>query len=304
VYIAETTRGHFIEFVESVQPPLPRKEKWVLIISTLYGCPAKCLMCDAGTSYSGRISKEDMFNQIDYMIDRRYHGRDIKVKKLKVQFARMGDPAFNISVLEVIEEFDNRYSTPGFIPSISTIAPASSERFFERLLNIKQSKFLTRKFQFQYSIHTTNEFYRKKLIPVKTWSFKDMMLFGDKFLNKNDNKIALNFAAMNEHSIEPGIIFNYFDPEKYIIKITPLNPTYKAVKNNLTSFIENENDFEVKKLKDEFNQLGYEVILSIGENRENDLGSNCGQYVQAHLTNPLELQLGYNHIKKTEKYVL
>ena len=30
---------HLVEFVESVQPPVPRDQKWVLIVSTLFGCP-------------------------------------------------------------------------------------------------------------------------------------------------------------------------------------------------------------------------------------------------------------------------
>ena len=37
VYIAEMDNGKLIEFVESVQPPIPREKKWVLIVSTLYG---------------------------------------------------------------------------------------------------------------------------------------------------------------------------------------------------------------------------------------------------------------------------
>ena len=38
VYVAETAEGRMIEFVESIQPPLPIEKKWVLIISTLHGC--------------------------------------------------------------------------------------------------------------------------------------------------------------------------------------------------------------------------------------------------------------------------
>ena len=58
VYLAETKEGKLVEFVESVQPPIPRDEKWVLIVSTLYGCPVGCLFCDAGGWYDGKLSKE------------------------------------------------------------------------------------------------------------------------------------------------------------------------------------------------------------------------------------------------------
>ncbi len=39
VYIAEFGEGKRIECVESLQPPIPREEKWVLLVSTMFGCP-------------------------------------------------------------------------------------------------------------------------------------------------------------------------------------------------------------------------------------------------------------------------
>ena len=64
LYVAKNN-GKYLEFVESLQPPIPRENKWVLILSTMYGCPVRCNMCDAGTYYQGKISKEDLFKQID-----------------------------------------------------------------------------------------------------------------------------------------------------------------------------------------------------------------------------------------------
>ncbi len=37
VYIVELGSGRLVECVESVQPPLPRREKWVLLVSTMAG---------------------------------------------------------------------------------------------------------------------------------------------------------------------------------------------------------------------------------------------------------------------------
>ncbi|NIW45520.1 MAG: radical SAM protein, partial [Gammaproteobacteria bacterium] len=58
VYVGQFDDGELVEFVEAVQPPMPREEKWVLMLSTLYGCPIACQMCDAGGFYHGKISKE------------------------------------------------------------------------------------------------------------------------------------------------------------------------------------------------------------------------------------------------------
>ena len=37
VYIMELRDGKLVECVESIQPPLPRHEKWVLLVSTMFG---------------------------------------------------------------------------------------------------------------------------------------------------------------------------------------------------------------------------------------------------------------------------
>ena len=64
VYIAEMRDGRTGEFVVSVQPPIPREKKWVLIVSTLFGCPVGCPMCDAGGGYKGKLFKEELLEQI------------------------------------------------------------------------------------------------------------------------------------------------------------------------------------------------------------------------------------------------
>ena len=87
VYVAETEYGKSIEFVESIQPPLPRDEKWVLIVSTLYGCPVSCRFCDAGSCFQGKISKKDILSQIDYLIKKRYPDRKVPIKNFKIQFS-------------------------------------------------------------------------------------------------------------------------------------------------------------------------------------------------------------------------
>ena len=58
VYIAKTNSGKLIEFVESLQPPIPREKKWVLIVSTLFGCPVACRLCDAGSYYQENSPKK------------------------------------------------------------------------------------------------------------------------------------------------------------------------------------------------------------------------------------------------------
>ena len=283
VYLAEMRPDFFAEFVESVQPPLPRDEKWVIILSTLFGCPVGCKMCDAGGHFQGNLTKQELFSQIDYLIKKRFPDQLINTKKFKIQFARMGEPSFNPCVLEVLEELPQKYNAPGLIPSFSTIAPNGTDEFFKKLLKIKNKYYPDGQFQMQFSIHTTDEKLRDIIIPIKKWDFKKISEYGKQFYKKGDRKITLNFALASSSPLDPNILIKYFDPEIFLIKLTPLNPTITSKKNNLTNQINSQK--KGQELVNSLEKRGYKVILSIGELEENKIGSNCGQYVRKFIEN-------------------
>lgn len=276
VYIAETDSGKRIEFVESIQPPLTRDDKWVLILSSLFGCPVGCGFCDAGGYYQGKLSEEELLQQIDFLVTRRFPDRKINSKKFKIQFARMGEPALNNNVLSVLKKLPELYEVPGLLPSLSTVAPLGADAFFEELIEIKNSLYKD-KFQMQFSIHTTDEKLRDKLIPIKKWNFAQITEYGERFFSEGDKKITLNFALAKDMPIDTKVLLKYFNPDKFIIKITPINPTFKAQENNFDSYVEpSKTEYElINRIK----KAGYDVILSIGELEENNIGSNCGQYL-------------------------
>jgi 23S rRNA (adenine2503-C2)-methyltransferase len=295
VYMAEQKQGKIIEFVEALQTPYARSERWVLMVSTLYGCPVRCMICDAGGQYQGKPTAEQIFEQIDYMVDRWFPERIIPCQKFKIQFARMGEPALNPAVLEVLEKLPSRYDAPGLIPSISTIAPHGCDKFLEAMLEIKNGIYFNGRFQFQYSLHSTNEKQRDQLIPVRKWGFKQLSAFGDRYFQPGDRKITLNFALAKGMELDPIVLLSYFDPAKYMIKITPVNPTCQAVKNGLISYVDLTNPGQQLEITEQLNCSGYDVIVSIGEIEENRIGSNCGQYVLKYMQTRNEMQDGYTY---------
>jgi 23S rRNA (adenine2503-C2)-methyltransferase len=281
--------------VEAIQPPRTREDKWVLMISTLFGCPVACQMCDAGGHYQGKLTEEEMYAQILYLIDQRYPDGLIPSRQFKIQFARMGEPALNPAVLDLLASLPERVNAPGLLPSFSTIAPYGTDAFFERLIDIKNSVYPRGKFQFQFSIHTTDPDRRDELIPVKKWDFQKMADFGKRYYQPGDRKITLNFALAEDSPVDPGVLLNYFDPEMFLIKVTPLNPTYQAIATGLKSYIDPEKSLETYPVLQAIEEAGYRLILSIGEQEENRIGSNCGQYVQKHLLENGGLSAGYTY---------
>lgn len=294
VYVVEYPGG-LVECVEAIQPPRTREDKWVLMISTLFGCPISCQMCDAGGHYRGKLTEEEMFSQIQYMIDQRYPDGRVTTRQFKIQFARMGEPALNPAVLDLLANLPDRVDAPGLLPSFSTIAPHGTDDFFERLIDIKDTVYPRGKFQFQFSIHTTDPARRDQLIPVKKWDFQKIAEYGDRYYRTGDRKITLNFALAEDSPVDPAVLLQYFDPEVFLIKITPLNPTYQSVATGLKSYIDPEKGLDHYPALQAIEEAGYRLILSIGEIEENQIGSNCGQYVQKHLLENGGLATGYTY---------
>ena len=292
VYVAEMGNGKMVELVESLQPPIPRDKKWVLIVSTLYGCPVGCRFCDAGGFYQGKLFKDEIISQIDYLIKLRFPDRKVKVKKFKIQFSRMGEPSLNQNLLEVLRELPHLYDAPGLLPTLSTMAPQGTDKFFEELLEIKNQLY-KENFQLQFSIHTTDDKLRNWLMPVKKWGLEKIAQYGESFCAKGERKITLNFALGNQMRIDPSILLRTFAPDKFLIKITPINPTYRASQNRISSHILPHK--EKYEIIEELKKAGYEVILSIGEWEENSIGSNCGQYITNYLKQNKKIEGGYTY---------
>lgn len=279
VFVARLADGACIEFVESVQPPIPASEKWVNIVSVLRGCPIRCPFCDAGGTFRGIVSEGELFAQIDVLVRRRFADGKVPVPKWKIQFARMGDPAFNPAVLRVIEQVEKRYHAPGFHPSISTVAPESCEGFFEDMLSVKHTMERPHRFQLQFSLHTTCEATRRELIPVRTWSFDHIAAYGERWFRPGDRKITLNFALARHVPFDPLNL--PFSPERFLLKITPVNPTRNSLEHCIESAVDVSGEGTNEWILERCAKAGYETILSIGELKENEIGSNCGMYLDA-----------------------
>jgi len=281
VFVAELDDGARIELVESVQPPRPRSDKWVLIVSTLRGCPVGCAFCDAGGHYRGRLSAEEILAQVEFLVRRRHPDGRVPARMLKVQLARMGEPALNDGVLDALEALPTRIDAPGLLPSLSTVAPWGRDRFFERLLDIKQRHYPGGRFQLQFSLHTTDEALRRRVVPIRTWGLERIAAYGTRFHAPSDRKITLNFATARGWSLDPDALLPLFSPEHFLIKLTPVNPTRSAQAAGLQPLLDPDDPARCQALADRFAEHGYHTLISIGELEENQIGSNCGMYLSA-----------------------
>lgn len=147
----------------------------------------------------------------------------------------------------------------------------------------------------QFSIHTTDGELRDKLMPVHKWDLSQIARYGREFWQPGDRKITLNFALIREVPVDAMQLQKHFDPERFLVKLTPLNPTYAAERNGLVSQMDASWDETRCRIVDGLRAVGYEVIVSIGELEENRIGSNCGQYLSKHLATDRQISDSYSY---------
>ncbi len=281
VHVAEDDRGRRIEFVDSVQPPRPRREKWVVIVSTMFGCPVGCRMCDAGGRPEGRLTSEEMLWQVRTAVARRFPSGRPETAMLKVQFARMGEPSLNGAVIDALDALPGEFPGTSVVASVSTIAPVGVGAFLTRLRDVKDRRYGDGRFQLQFSVHSTDPGRRAWLCPARTLSLEEMASAGVAFRDGTDKKVTLNFCLIEGMPLDPAVVRDAFDPEHFLVKLTPLNPTARATAHGLRSVIGHGTEGRATPIAEAFRANGFETILSIGEYEENQIGSNCGMYLGA-----------------------
>ncbi|PIP83351.1 MAG: hypothetical protein CO113_19490 [Elusimicrobia bacterium CG_4_9_14_3_um_filter_62_55] len=268
-----------VEFVDTIEPGIPREEKWVLMVSTQFGCPIGCSFCDAGAvGFSGNLSAEQILAQIDSVLRSRPELDAGTHPKLKIHFARMGEPALNPEVLTAMERLGERLPSGGLMPSLSTVAPRSRKvrEFFDGLLRVKERRFRGGRLQLQFSLHGTTPEERDRIVPVPKWTLAEIAAYGKRFVRPGDRRITLNFALAPVARLDDRTVADHFSPERFLIKITPVNATERARETGAANPWFEAPD----SLRSDASRLearGFRVILSPSQPEEVEAGTSCGQ---------------------------
>ena len=281
VHVAEM-RGNpslLIEYVDALDPRYSREDKWVAILSTQFGCPVGCLMCETGGWYEGNLQAEEILWQVDSLVYRRYPDGRVPSRKFKVQFARMGEPSLNPAVLVAIRSLSARYDAPGLIPCVATTAPAVASRWLDELADLKHELYSGGAFQLQFSVNSTDEVVRDRVMPVRKWRLEDIARYGEDFFREGDRKVVLNFALAEDWPLNVDWLAGLFDPDRFIIKITPLNPTIRAAEEGIRTVLYTDRQNACERVVEDLGSRGFETIISIGSDEEMAIRSNCGQAV-------------------------
>ena len=268
---------------------MPLEDKWVITISTQYSCKTACRFCDVPKVKPNNwndinCSFNDLIQQV--LTGIHLHPEVKRSNHLNVHFARMGEPSWNPNVLDAAKWLrthlyrnDNGEVQYNIHPVVSTMMPRKNEwlkTFIHTWMRIK-NRVYEGNAGLQLSINSTNEKEREYMFCGNASSLheiasimNDVVPFG--------RKITLNFAVAG-YEIDPDVLLRYFNPEHYIIKLTPMHKTNTALKNEIKTDGDYTEYHPYKEYEITLKKAGYDVLVFIASVEE-DLGRiTCGNAI-------------------------
>lgn len=263
---------------------MPLTEKWVITISTQYGCSMGCKFCDVPKVGKGiNATYNDLKNQLIEGL--KLHPEIIGTKRLNLHYARMGEPTFNFSVID--HAFDLHKIVKPYIgnsmihPVISTMLPKNNNRLFEYLnlwCDIKNERFRGDA-GLQFSINSTDDEQRNEMFSGNSLSLLEISKLGYLLPDPVGRKYALNFALADDYIIDAEKLLELFDTKKFMCKITPLHKTKSCESNGIITTGGYEAFTPYKSAETHLKAAGFDVIVFIPSYDE-DLGLiTCGNAI-------------------------
>jgi 23S rRNA (adenine2503-C2)-methyltransferase len=258
---------------------MPLTEKWVITVSTQYGCSMRCSFCDVPKVGPGKnASFNDLINQVITGIN--LHP-SVKSKRLNIHFARMGEPSWNPNVLDASKWIHEHIGPEHEIihPVVSTMMPLHNEwikTFIHTWMRIK-NRLYRGEAGLQISINSTDENERNKMFSGNAHSLMGISRIMEGIVPYG-RKITLNFALAN-WKIDPRILLEYFSPEFYIVKLTPMHKTKNAILSGIQTSGDYTEFYPYEETEKALKDAGYDVLVFIASREEDESRITCGNAI-------------------------
>lgn len=195
-----------------------RKERWMIGVSTMSGCPVRCKFCATGNMKRWRnLTADEIVEQVEFIINQN-KDNPLVSQEFKINYTRMGEPFLNIdAVKEAIKKISEKY--PNTHHYVSTIGIKDSDFSF-----VKDNVTL------QISLHSFDDEKRNWLIPYpKKMTIEEL----GQIRTKSNLKTTINLTLVDETDFDGEKLAKYFDKDYFFIKLSPINPNEISEKNNL-----------------------------------------------------------------------
>lgn len=269
---------------------MPLSEKWVVTLSTQYGCPMKCNFCDVpNIKFAGNASHHDLWDQLIRAI--RMFPEVKYTERLNIHFARMGEPVLNDAVfsfaeylyrakgMELLERTGLRVET--LHPVLTTSLPAKFKPLGDRLLDWCRIKneIYNGQAGLQFSINSTDENQRAKMFGGQAMRILDFAELVKKLPPPIGRKYCLNFAYATGNIVDVLLLAKHFSPDEFMCKITPIHNN-NACRTNGVETVGGYDSYEpYRELEERLKRVGYDVLVFVPSIDEEDGLVTCGNAV-------------------------
>lgn len=272
-------------------PVKPLQEKWVITLSTQFGCPMKCTFCDVpNVGYHGNATFADLKKQF-YSALSVFKGVKY-TDRLNIHFARMGEPSFNSFVFtfssflakdkrKIQDETGIRIET--IHPVVSTMCPKHKGDLIKNNIRLWAKNYKNILFNgqagLQLSINSTSNEQRDKMFNGCSMSLEEISEMVKDFDSPLGRKYCLNFAYASGNEVNGEKLAKLFDPDKWMVKITPIHNNTSCRQNNIQT-IDGYSSYQPYKIPEEnFKNAGFDVLVFVPSQDEEDSCITCGNAI-------------------------
>lgn len=269
---------------------LPLEDKWVITVSTQYGCSMGCKFCDVPKVGPGEnASVNDIINQVDSCLSLHWYKLSL-VHRLNLHYARMGEPTWNWNVIYATYLLRGQFSAFGskvrnFHPVVSTMMPRRNrdlQKYLTEWMRYKNDNAGECDAGLQLSINTTNREQRRHCFSNHSgelFDIADIMdcVFSDVGEPKG-RKVTLNFAVA-DYDVDAGLLADLFDPQYYLCKLTPMHKTGSAASNGFKTDGDYTTYGPYRELEESLKDAGYDVLVFIASKEEDESRITCGNAI-------------------------
>lgn len=284
-FLGYTRELHGVPNVEC----MPLQEKWVITLSTQYGCPMKCTFCDVpNVPFAGNASFRDLKDQLYAAISL---FPDVKyTERLNIHYARMGDPIFNYEVFAFTrwlaagkEQFQDETGLRAEVihPVLTTSLPKKLKALESRILDWCYIKNVLMNGQagLQFSINSTDEAQRTDMFGDQQLHLEDLAEIARKMPKPIGRKYCLNFAYSTDFAFAAEKVDRLFDRNKFMAKITPIHNNTACRENGIQTIGGYDSWEPYRKPEDDLKEMGWDVLVFVPSIDEEDGLVTCGNAV-------------------------
>lgn len=263
---------------------MPLSEKWVVTISTQYGCSMGCKFCDVPkVGYGLNATEGDLAEQILSAIN--LHPEITATKRLNIHYARMGEPSFNRNVLFISYKLHKlihpRLSNSMIHPVVSTMLPKKNKklmRFLQDWCEIKNYGFKGDA-GLQFSINSTSDEQRQYFFNNNSLSLSEISEIGKRLPYPKGRKYALNFALSDGNKVDAEKLLKLFNPKKFMVKITPIHVTSATCENKIETSGGYSEFTPYQKVESDLKTAGFDVLVFVPSLDEDRGRITCGNAI-------------------------